>query len=547
MPGVTAEMSATELVVEPGHGATVELRVRNTAAVETEFRFEIVGAPREWGSISPLRVTVAPQREATARLSFHPPRSSRSTPGPVAFQVRVVPMTDASAAIVIDGVVDVASFSEMTASLSPVHSTPRQVRHQLIVENRGNAPTGATIEAMSARGGLIVRATPSRVELAPGGSADVEVTARAWRPRLRPPRRPPAFRAVVRPDGRAIDPGADITVEASLPVRPARRGHRRKPLLALLIVVALVAGFAATRGDDERGVSTVAPRNGVGARTETFVDASRPTASHGSVGAQPERTLATLVYYPATGPVGGAPVDGAPPATDQGPYPLIVFGAGSRIEERYGDLLRSWAASGYVVAAPTFPFSASQDPADRSLDDYPNQPADMSFVARELVRLSAEEAGPLRGLIDAERIGAAGVALGGITTLGLVANTCCQDPRFKAAAVMAANQAAFGDGEYFRAPGPPLLVLHGDRDDTIPYADARKTFIDAPGPAFLVTILGGGHSDPFIGPVDQPMNAVTLTTTLAFFDHYLRGDADGLKRLRAEATVPEVARLEQRA
>lgn len=186
-----------------------------------------------------------------------------------------------------------------------------------------------------------------------------------------------------------------------------------------------------------------------------------------------------------------------------------------------------------------------------SLDDYPNQPADMSFVAKAFVGLNGDQASPLRGLIDAElidaeRIGAAGVAIGGITTLGLVANTCCHDPQFKAVAVMAANEAAFGDGEYFKQPTPPMLLVHGEKDDTIPYADARKTFTDAKNSAFLVTILGGGHGDPFIGPIDQPETSITAATTLAFFDHYLRGDKEALDRLQRNATIAGRARLERR-
>jgi MFS family permease len=113
----------------------------------------------------------------------------------------------------------------------------------------------------------------------------------------------------------------------------------------------------------------------------------------------------------------------APPATGDGPFPLIVFAHGSGgLGDRYFGLLRAWAGAGYVVAAPRFPFAT--DPDTASPDDYPNQPGDMSFLVDELPAAGSDGSDELAGLIDPERIGAAGHSLGGMTTLGLVANTC---------------------------------------------------------------------------------------------------------------------------
>ena len=41
--------------------------------------------------------------------------------------------------------------------------------------------------------------------------------------------------------------------------------------------------------------------------------------------------------------------------------------------------------------------------------------------------------------------------------------------------------------------GPPLLVLHGDADETIPYAQGRALFAAAPEPKTFFTIRGGHH------------------------------------------------------
>jgi fermentation-respiration switch protein FrsA (DUF1100 family) len=44
----------------------------------------------------------------------------------------------------------------------------------------------------------------------------------------------------------------------------------------------------------------------------------------------------------------------------------------------------------------------------------------------------------------------------------------------------------------------PLLVLHGDRDEVIPYDHGRRVFNAAPGPKDFYTISGASHNDTYI-------------------------------------------------
>jgi fermentation-respiration switch protein FrsA (DUF1100 family) len=44
----------------------------------------------------------------------------------------------------------------------------------------------------------------------------------------------------------------------------------------------------------------------------------------------------------------------------------------------------------------------------------------------------------------------------------------------------------------------PLLVLHGDRDEVIPYEHGKRVFAAAPGPKDFYTINGAGHNDTYI-------------------------------------------------
>jgi fermentation-respiration switch protein FrsA (DUF1100 family) len=44
----------------------------------------------------------------------------------------------------------------------------------------------------------------------------------------------------------------------------------------------------------------------------------------------------------------------------------------------------------------------------------------------------------------------------------------------------------------------PLLVLHGDRDEVVPFAQGKKVFAAAPEPKTFFTISGAGHNDTYL-------------------------------------------------
>ena len=213
----------------------------------------------------------------------------------------------------------------------------------------------------------------------------------------------------------------------------------------------------------------------VSTTTMTFVDTSRPTPAWGTRPAQPSRTLIPSIWYPAR--MGSAKQSG------QGPYPLIVFAHGlGGSPQDYRTLLTAWAAAGYVVAAPLFPLSSSTTPGGADGGDIGNQPGDMSFVIGQVLKASSTPNGPLSGLVEPDEVGAAGHSNGAITTLGLVANTCCRDNQVRAAVVMAGTTEGLGRGRYELREAPPLLVVQDLHDGLVPYGDAVAVFNQARGP-----------------------------------------------------------------
>jgi len=178
-----------------------------------------------------------------------------------------------------------------------------------------------------------------------------------------------------------------------------------------------------------------------------------------------------------------------------------------------------------------------------------NQPADVSFVLSEMLRLNAQPTGPYAGRIDPGRVGVAGHSLGAMTTLGVAFHSCCLDERFRIGIVLAGRERPFPTGAFFPGIRTPILVVHGDADPLLPMAGARQIFDDALGPKILLTVLGGDHDRPYAGVDGQarPDTRVVMTATLDVLDHFLERRADGLDRLRAHMEGDPLVRLEMRA
>jgi fermentation-respiration switch protein FrsA (DUF1100 family) len=310
-------------------------------------------------------------------------------------------------------------------------------------------------------------------------------------------------------------------------------GHRAIAATMTLIVVAGLAGCGSSKASNNSNSSR---HFAVGHRLETFTDPSRSTPANGNVPGHPGRTLVTTIYYPATG---------SPPHPAPGPFPLIVFAHGFTGEGTdYAALLTAWAATGYVVAAPDFPLSSHHAVGGPSIADYFNQPGDLSFVITAMSKLSADHSSSLSGRIELGHLGVAGHSLGGVTTLGLATNTCCRDKRVAAAAAMAGDAVGFQGGAFTTTGTPPLLLLHGDHDQTVPYQASRDVFSSAAPPKLLVTLLGGDHIGPYLLPT-TPAFAVVVRTSLDFFDTYLKGERASLGHVERDGQVDGVAKEEQ--
>jgi len=343
-----------------------------------------------------------------------------------------------------------------------------------------------------------------------------------------------------------------------------RRAHHRsrwkRRRVTLLAVVVVLVGLAAYAGVSVAGLhdvphakpntteplppstSTSSPPASTSTTTQPPADrigsyATATTSIDVADASTSASTVQTTIWFPADHGSSGLVPDRA-----SAPYPMIVFSQGYEVAvAQYSSLLSSWASAGFVVAAPTYPHTATSDPADLDEADIVNHPADLRLVLSSLVADSSHPGWVLSGMINGDEIGLAGHSDGGEVSLAVADNTCCRYTGVKALAVLSGAELTSFGGEYFPGTSPPLLVVQGNADTVNPPACSAQIFDSAPQPKYYLDLLGAGHLTPYIQPTAY--EGVVARTTTAFFAAELAGQAAELAALPSVADVGNVATL----
>ncbi len=281
---------------------------------------------------------------------------------------------------------------------------------------------------------------------------------------------------------------------------------------------------APTAPSQSSTTATTAPRllPGHTSWIETFVDGSRRTIPV-SGAPRPSRTLVTTIYRP----------------NGTGPFPLIVFSHGlDGHPDKFTKLFSAWADAGLAIAAPAFPLTNSHAAnPNADVGDVGQQPADVSFVLDNILGQDKQRRSRLFHAIDAHRIGAGGLSLGGLTTYWLVYRECCRDQRIDAAAVLDGIRSDERlDGHV------PLLIAHSDTDPTLPYSSALEAFDAARAPVWFVTLHGAAHASQWEDDI-TPFDHIAERITIDFWDATLEGDTRAFARLQRDATVPGLSSI----
>jgi dienelactone hydrolase len=265
----------------------------------------------------------------------------------------------------------------------------------------------------------------------------------------------------------------------------------------------------------------------------TFTEPAHTGPTGESLG---RRKLPTQIWYPRAQRSAGAQ-----PA--RGPFPLVVFAPGyQKCIGTYEDLLKSWAAAGYVVAAVNFPRTncdLSAAAADEA--DLVNQPQDVSYVLRTLLALNAQPNNPISGLLNPHEVAAAGQSDGGDTVAALAANTCCTNHRLTAAAVLSGQEWPM-PGQYFAHETVPMLFVQGSADTVnAPSTNLQMYLADRAPASYYLDLLGASHLTPYVGT--NPIERLAARVTLEFFDRYVLGQSGATKKMIHDGNVSGKAAL----
>jgi hypothetical protein len=326
--GASVTLVTPAVAVEPGQSVAVTVKIRNTGTVVDEFALDVLGDAAGWAACEPPTLNLFPGAEAEARAVFSPPRVASTPSGAIPFGLRARSREDPAGSAVEEGTVSVGSFLDPHAELVPRTSRgARGAKHEIAVDNRGNARLSAEIEASDPDQQLRFDVRPPAVVVDPGmaGFAAVQVSPakRFWRgqPKTRP------FQLFVRPEG-----GAPIQLDGTLLQESILPPWFLKALLLLVaLVIALVliwllllkptiqstaseavaSPIAELKDDvnealDEAGLPTMAPDEPGGA-----TDAPPTEPPSGETAAPPTPTPATATADPGTVIPGlGSPIDG---------------------------------------------------------------------------------------------------------------------------------------------------------------------------------------------------------------------------------------------
>ena len=301
---VFATLEPANVAVEPGAQGGLTVRVRNSGSIVDRFELTVVGPLAPFAHAEPAALSLFPGQEGEARIVFTAPRESAPQAGTFPYGVRVRAAADPAGATVEEGRVTIGAFTDASAEIVPQTSRGSRVgRHEVIIENRGNAPVDVVVGAADPDRLVDFEVRPDRLAIAPGGRASVAIRAAAKDTFFLGSKQPHPFNVEVRP-GKA----APIALRGTLlqgPVLPSWLLPVGGLALAALIALVVVPGLMGARDVD--------PRAAEASPSPTIEPSDAPSAS-----------LALPSASSAPSAVAGSPPPSASPSP--GPFELALIG-----------------------------------------------------------------------------------------------------------------------------------------------------------------------------------------------------------------------------
>lgn len=243
---LTVSLREPEQTVEAGSSVAFDVEVRNTGASGDTVEISVTGEAAPFSWVAPGTVSVEPGGLATARVGFHMPVASLPAAGALPFEVKASGNgTGSSPPATATGVVQLAPFSALSATLDPQDATGRgSARVDLCLSNRGNAPVAVRLKAKG--DGIEVRFATPVMTVSPDEPARSTIEVAPQRKLLTGDDRTLPFTVVATPAfGKEAEVGGRLVQQAAF----AARTLVRSGVIAAILIIALVAASGAFSGD----------------------------------------------------------------------------------------------------------------------------------------------------------------------------------------------------------------------------------------------------------------------------------------------------------
>jgi hypothetical protein len=297
------------------------LRARNTGSVVDQLTFQILGDAGAWTTVTPPSLSLFPGAEEAVTITFSPPRSAQVPAGQMPFGVHVISKEDPQGSVVEEGAVDIAPFSDVFAELAPRTSRgSRGASHDLAIDNRGNAPINATINAVDADRLLNFDVRPPGVVADPGTATFAKVGVKPRKSFWRGPAQTRSFQVLLEGAGPTpVTVDGTMVQESILPPWTMRAILLLLGILAALVLLWLfllkpaIESTAEQRTDDVLAAAGISPPPKVNPQPA-------PGGGGGGSSPAPGSSTGTVTNVGSAPPLsgGGQPTDGR-----------IVFGGAS--------------------------------------------------------------------------------------------------------------------------------------------------------------------------------------------------------------------------
>ncbi len=302
---VIATLDPANLAVEPGSQGGLTVRVRNNGSIVDRFELTVVGPLAPFAHAEPASLSLFPGQEGEARILFAPPRESAPRAGTFPYGVRVSAASDANGTTVEEGRITIGAYADATAEIVPQTSRGSRVgRHEVVVENRGNAPIEVLVGAADPDRLVQFDVRPDRFAIGPGERGAVSIRAAARDTFFLGSKQSHPFNVEVRP-GKA----PPISLRGTLlqgPILPSWLLPVGGLALAAIIALIVVPGLMGNRDVD--------PRAAEASPSPTVAVSEAPSASV----AVPSASVAAPSVGAASAPPSASP--------SPGPFELALIG-----------------------------------------------------------------------------------------------------------------------------------------------------------------------------------------------------------------------------